>query len=216
MAAIDNTAAVAHRRRHARHPRLALGHALRPTAPAHFGQHPVGEFRLRQHGLSGGARRCGPAALWRPNPPSSATAPRPEPYREGPQPVPARPRRPARCPRGGTAARSRRWSRAAAGSTAAPAASSGSLTWAASSVTAGPSRQRPSSSRASRRCTSSAAASRYVVALGRPVRSHSSASPQGDSAIAVQYAHGFVEDADAAMLSHKEILASRILRSSPD
>src|ERR1700757_812663 len=30
----------------------------------------------------------------------------------------------------------------------------------------------------------------------------------------VQHDHGFVEDADAAMLSHKEILASRILRSS--
>ncbi len=67
------------------------------------------------------------------------------------------------------------------GSTAALAASSGSLTWAASSLTAGPSRHRPSSSRPSSRCTSSAAASRYVVALGIPVRSHSSASPHGDS-----------------------------------
>jgi hypothetical protein len=28
----------------------------------------------------------------------------------------------------------------------------------------------------------------------------------------VQHAHRFVEDADAAMLSHKEILTSRILR----
>ena len=31
----------------------------------------------------------------------------------------------------------------------------------------------------------------------------------------MQYAHGFVEYADTAMLSHKEILASRILRSQP-
>jgi hypothetical protein len=31
----------------------------------------------------------------------------------------------------------------------------------------------------------------------------------------VQDAYGFVEDADTAMLSHKEILASRIVRSQP-
>jgi hypothetical protein len=32
----------------------------------------------------------------------------------------------------------------------------------------------------------------------------------------VEHTHGFVEDADAAILSHKAILASRILRSQPD
>jgi hypothetical protein len=31
----------------------------------------------------------------------------------------------------------------------------------------------------------------------------------------VQHFHGFVEHADAAILSHREILASRILRSQP-
>jgi hypothetical protein len=30
----------------------------------------------------------------------------------------------------------------------------------------------------------------------------------------VQYPHGFVENADAAILSHREILASRIVRST--
>ncbi len=68
------------------------------------------------------------------------------------------------------------------GRTAAPAARSGSLTWEANSVNAGPRRQRPSPSRASRRCVSSPAASRCAVARGSPVRSQSSASPQGDSA----------------------------------
>lgn len=43
----------------------------------------------------GWRRRCGPATLWRPSPRSSATVPRPGPYREGPQLVPMRPRRPA-------------------------------------------------------------------------------------------------------------------------
>jgi hypothetical protein len=68
------------------------------------------------------------------------------------------------------------------GRTTAHAASNGSLTWPASSVTAGPSRHLPSASRASSRCVSSPAASRWAVARGSPVRSQSSASPHGDSA----------------------------------
>src|SRR5690349_20897097 len=43
----DGTAAITHRRRHTRHARLALGHALRPPPPPHFGQCSFGEFRGR-------------------------------------------------------------------------------------------------------------------------------------------------------------------------
>ena len=42
-----------------------------------------------------------------------------------------------------------------------------------------------------------------VAQFGQPARGI------GDG---MQYAHGFVEDADAAILSHREILASRMLR----
>ena len=45
--------------------------------------------------------------------------------------------------------------------------------------------------------------SRALAQLGKPARRI------GDR---MQDAHGFVEDADAAILSHREILASRIVR----
>ena len=126
------------------------------------------------------------------------------------QPVPAQRCRLRWCPPAGRAAHSPVISRSR-GSTAALAASSGSWTWAASSVRAGPSSQRPcrpgrgAGALPARRqpMRGGARQAGAIAQFGQP------AWRLGDR---VQHTHRFVEHADTAILSHIEILASRNVR----
>ena len=67
-AAITVAAAVAHRRRHARHPGLAFRRALRPAAPAHLGQGPVGELGASAAPPAGWPRRLYASSTLAPEP----------------------------------------------------------------------------------------------------------------------------------------------------
>ena len=72
----------------------------------------------------------------------------------------------------------------------------------------GPGAHAPAGVRRTSRWPSSATASRWAVARGRPVRSTSSARVAGSAATAREDGHRFVQDGDGVRLSHTAILSS--------
>ncbi len=176
-----------HRRRHRGDAGLALGDRLRPAAPADLGEGPGAERRAVDHVVAATPdrpTRTGPARRSRPS--AAAGQPTGTVVRSPVRPF-GRPRRiPARCRRGGRAGRSRRTRRAPRRAPDRPRPASGSGARRPVRRIAAPSTKRPSASRASSRCASSATASRWAVARGRPVASTSSASVRGPSATACE------------------------------